>query len=107
MAYEDQDNSGLSKIALERYGQIHREGYAPDGDIGRSLELVKAAWCYIACAGSTAEFGEGLSVDELGGQWPWAPEFYKPETPERALEKAGALIAAAIDALTEEKKNAQ
>lgn len=107
MAYEDQDNSGLSKIALERYGQIHREGYAPEGDIGRSVELMKAASCYLAHAGAAEEYGLMLTLEEIGHQWPWAPEFYKPGSPERALEKAGALIAAAIDALTEEKKNAQ
>jgi hypothetical protein len=39
--------------------------------------------------------------------WPWADEFYKPGTdPVRTLVKAGGLIAAAIDALLEERNRA-
>jgi hypothetical protein len=45
--------------------------------------------------------GMSVEVDLLRLLWPWDPKWWKP-TPEdriRELEKAGALIAAAIDSL--------
>lgn len=98
--------TGANRIVRERLRQIRQEGYLPDGDVGRSTALMKAALSYLGHAGALEEFGVDLTVDEVGGTWPWAHEFFKPgPTTERTLEKAGALIAAAIDALVQEKKN--
>lgn len=78
---------GLQKITAERKRQIAIEGWTPDHDAHhRKGELARAAACYA-----------------LGGRppglWPWSDDWWKPSTPERNLEKAGALIAAEIDRL--------
>jgi hypothetical protein len=97
-------NSGASRIYNERARQSVEEGYLPGGDVGRSQELMRAAIGYIGHAGAQEEFGVILTVEEMGTAWPWPPESFKPEDPVRTLEKAGALIAAAIDALEAERE---
>jgi len=114
MALEDEPEAlshrngvGAARIYRERLRQIRQEGYTLEGDVNRSLDLMRAAICYMGHAGALEEFGVDLTVDELGA-WPWRPEFFKPgPTADRTLEKAGALIAAAIDArITERKRDA-
>lgn len=102
----DQELTGVGGIGAERYRHITEEGYTPEGDIGRSGELMMAAGIYINHAYALEQMGVDLTVDEAGGgNWPWAPEFFKPgPTSERTLEKAGALVAAAIDAMKQERK---
>ncbi|UDL16423.1 hypothetical protein SEA_ZOOMAN_182 [Microbacterium phage Zooman] len=98
---EDQDGVGI--IAQERTRQVAIEGYTPEKDIGRSEELVTAAVSYLAYNSAFHEYGVILTVDET--PWPWNPRYFKPSAdPVENLKKAGALIAAAIDATKNENK---
>lgn len=88
---------GAERIAAERRRQVEVEGYlAKHDDPYRKGELILAACCYAHAAG-------GFNPD-LAPLWPWPPMFDKRPSPDadtaskiRALEKAGALIAAEID----------
>lgn len=92
---------GLGRIARERNRQLDQEGYTHEGDVGRSQQILAAASAYILYVASVEE-GVIPTHEEVG--WPWGYEFFKPEPLDHALEKAGALIAAAIDARIEERK---
>lgn len=76
--------TGAERIAAERQRQIEVEGYDPLNELydHDAIDLEDAALTYLV--GDT-------------DQWPWAnaPKF--GPTRVRELEKAGALIAAAID----------
>lgn len=97
------EDAGLNQITKERARVISEEQHHPEHDIGRSDELIAAARCYLAHA-------EGnMSTDHLRmlpKGWPWAREFWKPGTKQRDLEKAGALVAAALSAHMQEKEEA-
>ena len=88
--------SGAELITAERKRQIEEEWYDAEHDDGRSEQLTDAAIAYALAS-------EGAPGHGLNGFWPWADAAWKP-TPDdhrRELVKAGALIAAAIDALEE------
>jgi len=106
-------NSGALKIMQERTRQMEREGFTADHDKGHAPGVMaQAAGCYIGDAlleaQLTAEQREKTHITRglapMG--WPWADEWWKPTPgdPIRQLVKAGALIAAEIDRLLEEKK---
>lgn len=78
----------LSDIITERQRQQSVEGWTPEHDDEHTGgELADAAACYAAA-----------NKWELGNQWPWAPEWWRPSPdPRRNLVKAGALIAAEIE----------
>ena len=82
--------SGVERIAIERTRQIERERYDAEHDaLHRPETIMSAALAYIFAAAA-----------DLGGAevyWPWDITEFKPSTPARDMEKAGALIAAAID----------
>lgn len=90
---------GGEAIAHERRRQIIEEGYASaHDDRYRSGELILAAACYALAAGDFAE--------ATAPRWPWPADYDKRPAPGadvdtkvRALEKAGALLAAEIDRL--------
>jgi len=91
--------SGVALIAAERHRQIEDDGYDAAHDRGRGGELAVAAACYAMAekrraTNSLAEFAPPFL-------WPWKPRYWKPTPDDRVREliKAGALIAAAIDAL--------
>lgn len=79
---------GARLITAERLRQVDVEGYDPEHDRWHLADaFVKAAGAYL-----------GLC------RWPWTPESFKPADGDgyyvsRDLEKAGALIAAALDRL--------
>lgn len=75
---------GISMIAKERNRQIEQKGYDSTHDFEHEpYNFVYAAQAY-------------LTRDE--DLWPWESKYFKPSTDMiRNLEKAGALIAAAID----------
>ena len=79
---------GHDLIRAERFRQESSEHHTQEKDVGRINDLAFAAVAYI-----------------LGDEdkWPWETGF-KPKTEKRNLIRAGALIAAAIDALQEEEK---
>jgi hypothetical protein len=100
--------TGAALIALERARQIHDEGYTAEHDHGHAADLVAAAAGYVLFQQVTVR--RGFSPEEAiyrGGNvvppewpagWPWKPT----GEPVRDLTKAGALVAAAIDALLPE-----
>lgn len=82
--------TGATRIALERKRQVLIEGYDASHDAEhtpRQLCAAAVAYC-LACLGRP---GEARDV------WPWESESFKPDGFERNMEKAGALIAAALD----------
>jgi hypothetical protein len=105
-----EQKTGAELIAAERQRQVTEEGYTAEHDIGHVDELLQAAKCYAETARFHLRHPEAwqwqspVPVDDDTGQryWPWNDEEWKPGIdPVRMLEKAGALIAAAIDAVTE------
>ena len=88
---------GIHKMQTERARQIFDLKYDKqhDFDYHDPADLARAAACYMDWAASQYE---GASIDEPHAFWPWPAEAWNPgETPERAIEKAGALAAAAYD----------
>lgn len=105
-------STGAYRIVCERNRQIIGEQNPVEQDYGqyRRYELIRAALCYILHDmpsklrlrdGSSSDkpmrlFSE--SVDELNRRlWPWDRSWWKPDTIQRNLEKAGALLAAHWD----------
>lgn len=87
-------------IANERTRQIEEKGYTEGLDLGRAFELARAGACY---ADKVASDLENSQIDEPHAFWPWGPEDWKPgDSQVETLEKAGALIAAALDAILNE-----
>lgn len=90
---------GAQRIAAERVRQITEKGYDIEHDLAHHTteELLDAAWCYFAQAEALIGNRPGFSY-RTPFSWPWGPLGFKPAaTSTRNLEKAGALIAAAID----------
>ena len=92
--------TGAELIAAERRRQVEGEGYTAEHDAGKADDLAIAGAVYAQPERRrTYGYRPGIPL-----QWPWMPEAWKP-TPDdrvRELTKAGALIAAAIDALRAE-----
>jgi hypothetical protein len=96
---------GAARIAKERQRQLDVEGWDAAHDRGHAEELARAGATYATPDSHrdnevvSAYFG--MVVPRL---WPWDAQYWKPVEGDRVreLEKAGALIAAAIDALLEE-----
>ena len=107
--------TGIERIAAERLRQIAKEGWTPEHDDEHAPEVLElAAACYAMppedrgskivrySYGFCTRYDEGNSVFKMGESkvpalWPWDGEWWKPSTRERDLEKAGALLAAALD----------
>jgi hypothetical protein len=85
---------GSEAITVERDRQITKEGWTPEhDDQHEGGELAEAAACYAL----VSTFPPNLAASGPPEGWPWDPEWWKPASPIRMLEKAGALIAAEID----------
>jgi hypothetical protein len=86
--------TGAELIAQERERQIKEEGYLVEDDvIGGWWECARAAAAYAIAAADEEEADEARKI------WPWSEPAWKPGTDLHNLTRAGALIAAAIDAL--------
>lgn len=92
--------TGAELIAAERQRQIEVKGYTPEHDAGHRInQFTNAAVTYVQ-----AFYREEHETDEHGfsvvGGWPWRNDSFHPAPTGdiRNLVKAGALIAAAIDA---------
>ena len=87
--------TGIELIAEERQRQIDKEGYDEEHDAKEPINRM------VACAISYAMY----DIDELEAEawWSWDRKYYKPKDRLRNLERAGALIAAAIDKLQAQK----
>lgn len=96
-AAKDKPPSGVDLIAAERTRQIVKEGFDAFQDAGyRDGELLRGAICY-------ADF-ELQETKKPPENWPLSIEWWKPSTdPVRNLVKAGALIAAEIDRIQNER----
>lgn len=82
-------------VLAERQRQISVEGWTPERDDRYPTgDLASAAACY-AMQGRFHYPAPG----KPGPNWPWAPEWWKPSTYRRNLEKSGALIIAEIERL--------
>lgn len=82
-------STGVELIAQERTRQIRGEGYTREHDASHHQgDLADAAIAYL------------LTDSRLTVRyWPWDPSSFKPGDRRRDLVKAGALIAAALDAM--------
>jgi len=95
-ASQDAQDAALTQAArdvlAERQRQISAEGWTPEhDDVHGNSQLAIAAACY---AGNAAgKWGIASAA------WPWDGSWWKPSTPRRDLEKAGALILAEIERL--------
>lgn len=96
--------TGIIAFANERWRQVSEEGFVPEDDEGRYIELVKAAGCYLDAAFDRL-IGNGPPYPEPSAwRWPWPEEWWKPsEDVLRNLEKAGACMAAAYDSIALER----
>lgn len=86
----------LNQIADERARQESDEGCTAEGDDS----YIKGELAWVAAAYAVVGTAEGQYVAE-NALWPdeWAPELFKPSSPERNLIKAGALILAELERL--------
>lgn len=87
---------GILDITTERTRQVETLGYDAEHDRGAALNLTAAAGSYVLMAMSNRRNPEPPTF------WPWERRFWKPEDRRSDLVRAGALIAAAIDAMDAE-----
>lgn len=87
-----------TRIAAERQRQIDVEGYTAEHDAAHVTHILQAARCYVWAADRLDELGYDVAIG-CPNDWPWGVDEWKPGTPERMREKAGALALAAIDAM--------
>ena len=100
---------GCLHIAVEQLRQRTVENYLPEGDEGRAEELAAAAVCYALHPGCVTRTHAATNF-KPPAPWPWPAPSWKPAAAHdnsakgriRELEKAGALIASAIEALLPE-----
>lgn len=90
---------GTESIRRERLRQIEREGYdmAHDRTEHTTGDLVAAAIAYASAAFDQHCDPPRSAREARDAWWPWSVTEFKPSTTSRNLEKAGALIAAALD----------
>ena len=75
-----------------------------------TADLISAAIAYLESAKIASicgeEFSEGSRVSAMKVNWPkwWDKSWIKPGTVDRDLEKAGALVAAALDRFNKNRK---
>lgn len=88
------ESDGATRIANERKRQIEKEGYDEEHDAQEPINRM------VACAISYAM--HDIDEQEADAWWSWDRQYFKPKDRMRNLERAGALIAAAIDKLLKE-----
>lgn len=98
MAAEERE-AGAGLIAAERARQVQAEGWTPEHDAEHQRgELADAALLYLA----QAQYGQhGTYLSDLRTP---AQRWIKPCNRERALIKAGALIAAELDRIARDPR---
>lgn len=114
-------STGLRRIATERTRQVNDEGHSPADDIGRAQDLFYAASRYADLAGLQVlhiEAGLEKVARDAGYDfhgpvwedtpvpfgWPASLEWKPQPDPTRNADRAGALLAAGIDALLAEQQ---
>ena len=94
--------TGAEAIAVERAGQLLREGWTAKHDEKHIKgEMALAGASYAICAATQVEHNRWeMAPCFIPKAWPWERAWWKPSAdPIRNLVKAGALIAAEIDRL--------
>ncbi|HGA5460440.1 TPA: ead/Ea22-like family protein [Salmonella enterica subsp. diarizonae serovar 50:k:z35] len=96
------DTKAVRVVIAERLRQQSVEGWTPEHDDEYDGgELAGAAVCYarhVSVRGWVyAENPAAYQDEDVPGDWPWAEEWWKPTSPYRDLEKAGALILAEME----------
>lgn len=96
-------------ILAERKRQITAEGWTAahdDEHVDGDLRIVAQAYYWHAIGSKALGWQEvpilktsTRAVWRIPCPWPWAPKWWKPKTPERDLERAGALCIAEIERL--------
>ncbi|MDR5867973.1 hypothetical protein [Halomonas koreensis] len=95
----------IAAIANERRRQVEAEGWSVEHDDSyRNGQLAAGAAAYAGTAAIAISERKSDSSRMRTTRWPWAEQWWKPTTPRRDLEKAGALIAAEIDRLDREDR---
>lgn len=95
---EGRQSFGVRMISQERGRQIVVHGYDVEHDKKETTNsLLSAAYAYMLASMD----GENNNA-EAHEHWPWDAEYFHPKDKKHNLQKAGALIAAAIDKLNEE-----
>jgi hypothetical protein len=82
---------------MERNDQIDK-GFSIDHDLAHGDELLRAAACYLDWAASKIEGSD--DPNEVGPHvfWPWDDNDWNPGTPQEAMIKSAAMVAAYYDA---------
>lgn len=105
MALESRNvTDAAADVLAERQRQVTEEGWSSKrDDMHKNNEMAFAAACYAfhAAAASWDMEDNGIPYDSHPApkNWPWDPEWWKPESARRDLVKAGALILAEIERL--------
>lgn len=89
------ETEGIRRITKERNRQIEKEGYDEEHDAQEPINRM------VACAISYAMYD--IDEQEADAWWEWDRQYFKPKDRLRNLERAGALIAAAIDKIVKEE----
>lgn len=93
---------GVRAIADERKRQVNAEGYSAENDADyKAGELANAALAYVQVAAMDLAAGGRAHVATRTPPacWPWHRLWWKPRDARRDLVRAGALIAAQLDAI--------
>lgn len=111
MSDESEPKTARQRIYAERERQIKDEGCTLEHDDEYSGgELAMAGFCYLRCAlvqrdqislDIPTSFANAYEIETHPRNWPWDLGWFKlGATPERTLEKAGALFLAELDRLS-------
>lgn len=90
----------IAEITAERNRQVEVEGFTAlkdDHKTGGTLAFAASAYAYAAARSAGVVTDDPMNAPPRS--WPWSAAWWKPETPRRALVKAGALIVAEIERL--------
>lgn len=88
--------TGVGMIQTERNKQIDK-GFTLNHDLDHGDELLRAAACYLDWAATQIE-GQSDPNEPTHPFWPWETTDWNPGTPEEAIIKAAAMVAAFYDA---------
>ncbi|MCF1470576.1 hypothetical protein FS763_01350 [Agrobacterium vitis] len=89
-------SAAIRDVICERLRQIIQEDFKPENDDRyQNGELEDAAYCYAAHA--TLSEQDRATYSNAPPEWPFAPKWWKPTTPEGDLIKSAALSIAALE----------
>ncbi|WP_322072212.1 hypothetical protein [Paraburkholderia bannensis] len=95
-------------VIAERERQVSAEGWTPEHDDQHANgELTAAAWGYLFATLNAIGKPPALVLKMTPPYWPWDESWFKPSTPRRMLEKAGALILAEIERIDRDDRKAE